>query len=211
MDNKPLTPPAITNVVVVMLENRSYDNVLGWLDEHAGAVPNLDSHGNSYAAHNAAMTAVGRNALRYPGTGIPVNDPSEKFGSMAQQFLGLADIPNKAPYKDYTSRSAPMTGFVMNYEKARKAPTDRLPDVMNYFTGEQLPVTQFLARNYGVCDRWFASAPTQTFTNRVFALCAAPAGPVQGRADRQSVRGDPPRFAAPRRQGSHAARFQRFP
>lgn len=44
---------------------------------------------------------------------------------------------------------------------------------MNYFTPAQVPVTAWLANKFGVCDQWFASVPTHTFTNRVFAHCAA--------------------------------------
>ena len=45
---------------------------------------------------------------------------------------------------------------------------------MNYFTPAQVPVTAWLANKFGVCDQWFASAPTHTFANRAFAHCAAP-------------------------------------
>lgn len=38
-----------------------------------------------------------------------------------------------------------------------------------------MPVTAFLAKKYAVSDEWFASAPTQRFTNRTFALVAGPA------------------------------------
>jgi phospholipase C len=54
---------------------------------------------------------------------------------------------------------------------------------MNYFTGAQLPVTSFLARNYAVCDDWWSSVPTQMFANRVFALWAAPGIGVEKNGD----------------------------
>ncbi len=40
---------------------------------------------------------------------------------------------------------------------------------MHYFTPEQVPVISQLARAFGVCDRWHASAPCQTWPNRFFA------------------------------------------
>lgn len=46
-----------------------------------------------------------------------------------------------------------------------------LEDFMTFYTPEQVPVTAFLANNFAVCDQWYASVPSQTFTNRVFALC----------------------------------------
>ena len=45
---------------------------------------------------------------------------------------------------------------------------------MHYYRNSDLPVTWSLVQNYAVCDQWFASAPNQTFPNRVFAHCATP-------------------------------------
>ena len=41
-------------------------------------------------------------------------------------------------------------------------------NVMHYFSPEQVPVLSKLARQFAVCDRWFASAPCQTWPNRFF-------------------------------------------
>lgn len=71
-----------------------------------------------------------------------------------------------------------MKGFTGNYASQHgfcvTPPAENYADVMNYFTPAQVPVTAWLANNFGVCDQWFASAPTHTFPNRVFAHCAAP-------------------------------------
>ncbi len=172
---------SITNVVVLMLENRSYDNVLGWLyggrkdaplNGLTGSESNTDSAGTVYKVTNAAPSTIGGSGQTYPATTVPMIDPQEPFGDMAQQYLGKA--PDSAtPWKDYGG-DAPMSGFVDNYANAPNITPQNIGDVMTYLTPEQLPVTAFLAKQFGVCDAWFASVPTQTFTNRLFALCAAP-------------------------------------
>lgn len=202
---------SIKHVVVVMLENRSYDNVLGWLYNTRNAAPytipppgqadlngltgNESNPNPLFDASNpvgpgnqpvipvnnqTALSQVNNAGTFYPATCIPVVDPGEFFGDMAQQFLGGTAIPSTNPYTAYPPAGGlTMQGFTANYLnptfKQPGAPDANVGDMMNAFTPEQLPVTSFLANNFAVCDQWFASVPTQTFTNRAFALTAAPA------------------------------------
>jgi phospholipase C len=183
---------AITKIVVLMLENRSFDNVFGGQFLNSTAVHGLtgkETNPNPYdpdqpiPVHSTQEPVqIGGAGPAFPPTCLPLIDTGEVFGCMAQQFLSLPHIPTTPPYDGYDPSSDKlMQGFTTNYADLDKAvgqqppPRQNLPDVMNYFTPEQLPVTAFLAANYGVCDEWFASAPTQTFTNRAFAVLAAPA------------------------------------
>src|SRR4029077_8927135 len=43
------------------------------------------------------------------------------------------------------------------------------PDTMGFLTPAQVPVTNFLANNFVVCDRWFAPLPTSTQPNRIMS------------------------------------------
>ncbi len=195
--------PNIKYVIVVMLENRSYDNILGWLYNPNNAPPFQyppagQSNLNGLCCNNVNPNPAGGTPIlaenqtdatiiggtSYPPTTNPVYDPGEWFGDMAQQITGSALIPKSNPYEDYTPQaSGLMQGFTTNYLSPVPAsyPWTLPPPagtsaqaVMNYFTPAQLPVTSFLANNFGVCDQWFASVPTQTYANRTFALCAAP-------------------------------------
>jgi len=56
---------------------------------------------------------------------------------------------------------------------------------MHYFSPEQVPVISELARQFAVCDRWFASAPCQTWPNRFFVHACTANGYENN---------DPPRF-----------------
>jgi hypothetical protein len=43
-------------------------------------------------------------------------------------------------------------------------------DVLGYYDGDQLPIYEFLARNYAYADRFFCSHPGPTLPNRMFSL-----------------------------------------
>jgi phospholipase C len=198
----------IRHVVVLMLENRSYDNILGALyapsnlppynEAPAGQAnlngltlsgPDQQSNPNGTGAgapvipvaNQSTPTQFGTSGPAFPATTIPLVDPGEYFKDMAQQIVSLPYVPahdNSQPYADYPP-ATPMQGFVNNYANLdgdfqTTPPPSNVADVMNYFTPAQLPVTSFLARNFAVCDTWFAAVPTQTYTNRAFALTAAP-------------------------------------
>ena len=107
-----------------------------------------------------------------PSTAFPAGDPGELFSDMAQQIFGPA-APSGDPYTANPMPAMTMQGFTANY--AATKPEADCGDCMTYFTPAQVPVSAFLAHNFAVCDQWFASVPCQTFTNRMFAVCAAPA------------------------------------
>lgn len=61
-----------------------------------------------------------------------------------------------------------MGGFVQAYYDANGFSYE--PGVAGYYTRDQVPVFDFLAQNFGICDRWFAPIPTSTQPNRLMAL-----------------------------------------
>ncbi|HVZ38113.1 MAG TPA: alkaline phosphatase family protein [Candidatus Kapabacteria bacterium] len=180
--------PAITNVVVVMFENRSYDNVLGMLYNSSYPAPynqapsgQADLQGLSGSESNpnpngnpiTVAPAVNNPNAKPPvlATAIPTADPGEPFMDMAQQILGLENRPTDGnPYAAGAGTYGMMGGFVANYLLQGNNPVPE--EIMMYMTPELMPVTAFLANNYMVCDEWFGSIPTQTFANRLYSLCA---------------------------------------
>ena len=196
---------SIKHVVVVLFENRSYDNVLGWLFNASNQPPyqtpptgqvglngltggesNPDPHhpGKTIpVANQNTPTQINQTGPAYAPTAIPLIDPGEFFCDMAQQITGSKEIPKTNPYTHYPPAdiSGLTQGYTLNYatlcglgHPGSPVPAANIPDIMNYLTPAQMPVSAFLARNYAVCDQWYASAPTQTYANRAFALCAAP-------------------------------------
>jgi phospholipase C len=111
-------------------------------------------------------------ALNSVAATIPDPDPGELFEDISMQIYGL--------HPDGTPR---MNGFVDNYMRQR--PNGKRPEpgaVMHYFIPEQLPVLSTLARSFGVSDRWFASAPCETWPNRLFAHAGQSGGLVDNAA-----------------------------
>jgi len=152
----------IKHVVVLMLENRSFDNMLGKLyaktpdfDGLDGGETNLDSQGNPIPTQNIGGTDQA-------AMSIPDPDPGELWKDINMQIFESETVPAGA--------NPTMGGFVKSYlAQAAVAPGNYDPNrVMNYFTSEQVPVISRLARQFAVCDRWFASAPCQTWPNRFF-------------------------------------------
>jgi len=178
---------AIEHIVVLMLENRSFDHMLGYLYQDSGNVSpsgqpfeGLSGSESNPGATGAAVpvfpiTPTTPNAYFMPGA-----DPGEGYAATNSQIFGS----NTAP----TPPTATMQGFVTDYAytlgwEAKEgwaivSGTDA-QDVMGCFTPETLPVISALAKGFAVCDHWFGSVPTETLPNRAFAL----SGTSQGHMD----------------------------
>lgn len=176
--NKPFAPilPGIEHVVVLMFENRSFDNVLGGLypdkspTEYDGLTGDETNPVYPACPHNTEQIKVWQGPTAPATTIMPYPDPGELFNDMNEQLFG--GCPETEP--------ANMKGFVSNYLRQDSSPDGCAPDakqIMQYFApgpGGNIPVTSALAQAYAVSDRWFASGPVQTLANRIFVHCAMP-------------------------------------
>ena len=181
--------PGFDHVVVIMFENRSFDNLLGHLysaDEKAAAdfdgIPqgdyaNTAPDGTRVPAH--VYTGATDHIMQQPQP-----DPGETYPHVNTQLFGTIDPAGNAdidrnglqpPYNAPAAGTAATgSGFVhdyiVNYRAAKKRePTpDEYATAMGGFSPEMLPVVSTLAREFAVYDRWFAGVPSQTFCNRSF-------------------------------------------
>lgn len=153
----------IETIVFVMLENRSFDHALGYLSTKAANPPLevdgirddptwLRAHVNVHAGKRYPIHALGPEMQR-------MDDPPHDHAAIALQ-IGTPSQPGGA---------APMNGFVASYMRRRTPPADPSA-VMGYYTGAAVPTFDFFARNYAVCDHWFAALPTGTQANRLMAM-----------------------------------------
>lgn len=174
--------PGIDHLVVVMLENRSLDNILGTLYQDAspshflpeGSPATFDglraglsnpSNAGFFAGDPPQSVPVKTSAASLT---VPDPDPKETFANVSYQLFG-PDPPSSKP-------RWPMQGFVINYATTT---TSDPTQVLQCHSPEQVPVLAQLARNYAVSDAWFASVPSQTWPNRAFLH----AGTSNGRVD----------------------------
>ena len=162
----------VEHIVVLMLENRSFDSMLGKLypksaqfDGVPDAAQNADPVGNAVPIWNSPRTDE-------QTMSIPDPDPGEEWTDINMQLFGTPSPPSLTAVPS-------MSGFVRNYldQKAKNPSGTYDPkSVMHYFMPDQVPVLSALAKSFAVCDRWFASAPCQTWPNRWFVHAATADG-----------------------------------
>jgi phospholipase C len=145
----------IEHIVVLMLENRSFDHMLGYLslpprgradvDGLRAGMANPDGAGNAVPIHHLEQTAFTK-----------PQDPDHSGPSVEHQIAGGA-----------------MDGFVTAYAEALRERGVAQADptiVMGYYDAEDLPVHDHLAEQFAICDRWHSSVPGATWPNRLYAL-----------------------------------------
>jgi phospholipase C len=146
---------ALKHIVVLMMENRSFDHMLGSLkavnpkiDGLDGTQSNPDTQGNQVLAQPLA---------EFQSQLDP--DPDHHFPAVDLQIFGGDQS---------AGRTANMQGFVKSYYQQRED-LAHSQKIMYYFTQDKLPVLTSLATNFAVFNRWFASIPGPTICNRAFA------------------------------------------
>ncbi len=155
----------ILHVVVLMLENRSFDCILGRLyPDRADFDGVKDAQSNTWNGQDVRVWSSSGTSPEW--TTIPTPDPEEHFADMTDQIFGAGNAPPSP---------ATMAGFVANYMK--NAGNDPRA-VMHGFSPDHLPVISALAKAFGVSDRWHASSPNQTWPNRFFVHTGTAAGYV---------------------------------
>lgn len=173
----------ITNWVVLMFENHSFDSLLGHL-EHIDAADGIRDR--------EIVLRYPKGQVRiHPATSFtdPLPDPGEGYGNVNVQLWGeylpasnagrsaypLFPDPMVAPYNLPPVRGVPtMDGFAADFygnfgwEKGREPTDAEMQSIGGVFTPDTAPVINQLAAQYAVFTRWFCEAPTCTFPNRSF-------------------------------------------
>src|SRR3984957_14478560 len=151
-------PPGLDNlkhIVVLMMENRSFDHMLGSL---TAVNPQID--GISAALSNPDTTGAAvtpQPSAEFQGQLDP--DPDHHFPAVDLQIFG-GDTS--------AARVANMQGFVKSYFNQQQD-VKHSQKIMYYFKQGDLPVLTQLALQFAVFNRWFASIPGPTICNRAFA------------------------------------------
>jgi phospholipase C len=191
---------ALDHVVVLMFENRSFDNLLGRLYEpgEVRAFDGVTGRSLTNPVPHWAVADGGPELIEYgvaAGMNAPNPDPGEEYPHVNTQLFGSIDPPSNrgipgpkmsAPYNVPADPHArpPMDGFVADYISTIQAEHGRLPardeyaQIMTGYTPAQVPVTSTLARGFAVFDRWFCEVPSQTFANRSFFHAGSSSGYV---------------------------------
>jgi phospholipase C len=159
---QPKTTPGslskVDHIVLVMMENRSFDHMLGYLSREGGRT---DIEGLKWeASDNATQYNYYKGKYYYPNLLTDTH---------------IINTENLSPDHSHEAVKAQMADgmmhFVSDYAKNKAGDDpDQLRVVMGYYGASQLPVYDMLARNYAVCDHWFCSHVGPTWPNRFVAM-----------------------------------------
>jgi len=145
----------LKHIVVLMMENRSFDHMLGALKSKDPRIDGLT--GNESNPDTAGNAAKVQPLAQFQGQLDP--DPDHHFPAVDLQIFGGDPSPN---------RVANMQGFVKSYFNQQQD-VKHSQKVMYYFTPDKLPVLTTLATQFAVFNGWFSSIPGPTICNRAFA------------------------------------------
>jgi len=149
-----MPPPGLDNLkhlVVLMMENRSFDHMLGSL---RATNPGIDGIPDDYTNPDINGTEIRPQAkAKYQSQLNP--DPNHDFAPVNEQIFNGGAVPS-------------MQGFIRSYYNQRND-VNHSHAIMYYFKPNQLPVLTTLATEFALFNRWFASIPGPTLCNRAFA------------------------------------------
>ncbi len=173
----------IKHVVYLMLENRSFDHVVGWLHSRTDTGVRFIGGDQPYDGASTAMFNTdpgggkdGKTPVKVPLSlyhdgqlsedwdldFLPDDPFHDKSDVMRQYFWGMPE--------GYAQRARPgMGGFVWN---------NGVHQVMQTYSPEQLPILNGLGREYAISDAWYCSMPGPTDPNRAFAFTGSALGQI---------------------------------
>jgi phospholipase C len=208
----------IEHIIVLMMENRSFDNLAGWLYRpseiatthsvgfagpgYDGLLPsaNGDSVDKRYwntataSQHDSAPENQRLYVRKVPGDQFssPTPGPVEVVPGFLRGIFGT----------DKPAANAPRTmwGFLEDYigHLQHQGSNANSAQIMACYTPDHLPVFSNLARSFAISDRWFCSIPCQTWPNR----SVMHAGTSFGRLNNMEGIDD---------EGEHAIPWKNFP
>ncbi len=159
---------AIQHIFVLMLENRSFDHMLGFSGIHG-----TDAWSNTPTQINGLS---GAESNSFNGTNFPVThgadnvmplDPHHEFGDILCQLCGPGvTYPAAGAYPPIND-----SGFVASYVASGGGANPG--EIMKCYDPGQLPVLNALATEFVVCDNWYGSMPGPTWPNRMFVHAAS--------------------------------------
>src|SRR5689334_15275204 len=151
----------VDHIVVLMMENRSFDHMLGYLSLEGGR-SDVDGLREGMANEHRGR----RYPVHHLGTTVIAEDPDHSASSVDLQ-IGRGK----------------MDGFAASYAATMESRGIKNGDpapIMGYYHAADVPVYDHLASEFAVCDRWFSSVPGATWPNRLYAVCGRAAGSRDG-------------------------------
>jgi phospholipase C len=149
----------ITRVVVLMMENHSFDRVLGWTKQHYPGIEGVD---RDRPGTNPDFPVTTDTVFQAETRSRNIqNDPGHDLNNVLRQIAGGNQ------------------GFVADFAQTYpQAGVDERKEIMGFYPYGYLPALHFLAYNFVVCDHWYSSLPGPTWPNRFFVHSGTSLGHV---------------------------------
>lgn len=188
----------LDHLLVLLFENRSFDDLFGYLyrPDERPEFEGVLGHPLSNPVPPEFRAGGPERVRVHPAVGldVPDPDPGEEYPYVNTQLFGLIDPPENAraspgevhpPYNaPAPGRPATMDGFVRDYiasfQRALGRPprADEYAQILACHTPDQVPVLAGLARGFACFDHWFCEVPSQTYANRSFVHAGTSSGMV---------------------------------
>ena len=159
----------IKRVVVLMLENRSFDHLLGGVAN----VGTASSQNTNPDGAGTVLVQTRRDNFRSP-SGV---DPKHEFTNLQVQLGTPAQ--GVFPMDGFVKDTLALVGGRRTFAQLSADEQAAVQSVMDYYSDGALPALHALAREFLVCDRWFASVPGPTWPNRFFAMMGSCHGQLE--------------------------------
>jgi phospholipase C len=165
----------IEHVVVLMMENRSFDHIFGYRHGIDGL------KGSEFNLLNPAKPESDSNPAYYVSNGAPYavlagEGPGHSLNAANVQLCNNKNGPDD-------SNPATNNGFVSNYQtelvyadKVKNPTPEILRVVMESFAPNRLPSINALADAFCICDNWYSEVPGPTQPNRLYMHAATSFG-----------------------------------
>jgi phospholipase C len=155
----------IKHVVVLMLENRSFDHLVGYM--RSGQYPIDGLLGTEFNPVTPGDPASANVPVSSDAPYVPDLNPSPGHDIRNVKVQLYAGSPDD---------KARNLGFVYDYAQQTGVSAAQAAYVMRCFSPAKLPVITTLAREFAICDHWYSSLPGPTWPNRLFVHAATSGG-----------------------------------
>ena len=170
-----MSPAGIRHVVVLVLENQSFDRMLGWvrLPDPAQKLDGVTEGMSIPASPPDPGDLVPVSKVSIPDAYVTDPSPGHSLDDATLQVFGQRQVPDPPVPTN--------NGFVLSYSEQtgrNKRPIGLAAGktIMQCLDPSLVPAISSLAQNFVVCDRWFSSVPGPTWPNRFFLHSATANG-----------------------------------
>nr|DAD34225.1 TPA_asm: hypothetical protein HUJ06_004865 [Nelumbo nucifera] len=144
----------IKTIVILVLENRSLDHMLGWMKKSIN--PSINGVTGKECNPVSTQTPQSQSICFTDNAEFVDQDPGHSFEAVQEQVFGSSLIPS-------------MSGFV---EQALTMSSNLSDTVMKGFEPKSVPIYASLVHEFAIFDRWFSSIPGPIQPNRLFVYSA---------------------------------------